>query len=448
MVTTNGAYNDDTCDDNDPRHHRHQHQQEIEATVSEEEVAASTIPIPMPSPTSASTATATTAATRPRGFVRNLVELPKAELHIHLEGAMRRTTLVELCAKYSITPVPPDTAHQRFEDFSAFVEVYIAACNCLREESDIYRLVFEIAHDLQQQNVTWVEIAPSLTFYQERFGGFAPTLHVLAAAAEAAEVATGVGFGFIISIERQLGVYAAEQLANIVAQQTQPQPQPQATATATAAGTEEESTPSPSLLPLLQICGRPAIVGFGLHGPEEKNPPSQFAKAFDIACGRSTNTQTSTLVSVPHAGEIAPSLGQGAQSVIDAVTLLRANRIGHGVLAYGNDAAMTLLENNNTNVCLDVCVSSNYYLRVVPSLHEHPLPLFLKKEIPCTINSDDPLLFGCTILSEYELCRAELQMEDRILAQCARYSFQYSCAPEHIKTMNIQNIDRWLASTL
>lgn len=77
---------------------------------------------------------------------RDLSKLPKAELHLHLEGAMRRSTLVQLCNKYKV-PVPADTSHQRFKDFSAFVEVYIAACEVLREINDVKRLVQEVAED-------------------------------------------------------------------------------------------------------------------------------------------------------------------------------------------------------------------------------------------------------------------------------------------------------------
>ena len=160
------------------------------------------------------------------------------------------------------------------------------------------------------------------------------------------------------------------------------------------------------------------------------------------------------VASLPHAGEIAPYPGGGPQSVIDAVNVLKAKRIGHGVLAYGNDDAMRcLLANPNANangepkVCLDVCPSSNYFLNVVPTMESHPLPKLLESGIPCTINSDDPLLFGCTLSGEYEICRDDLRMDDASLAACARYSFLYSCAPEEIKKKNIAGIERWLSSS-
>ena len=79
-------------------------------------------------------------------------------------------------------------------------------------------------------------------------------------------------------------------------------------------------------------------------------------------------------------------------------------------------------------------------------MEEHPLPKLLERGIPCTINADDPLLFGNTLLGEYELCRDELQMDDATIAKCAKYSFEHSSAPEEIKTKNIAMIEKWLGS--
>lgn len=302
---------------------------------------------------------------------------------------------------------------KRFDGFGAFVDVYLAACNCIREKDDLYRLMREVAEDAKRAGATWIEVAPSFTFYADRFGGPMPTLKLLAAAAEATETTIGVGVGLVISIERQLGTDAAEALARLV----------------------QEASKT------ITICNRPAVVGFGLHGPEEGFPPAPFAPAFEIA----TTQNNSLVASVPHAGEIAPAQGQGAQSVLDAVTLLKAKRLGHGVLAYGNENAMNLLATKK--ICLDVCPSSNYFLKVVQTREEHPIKKLIQAGIPCTINADDPLLFGCDLLGEFESCRKHLQMDDEMLANCARDSFRYSSAPADLKTKCMQDIDRWLASS-
>ena len=92
--------------------------------------------------------------------MRDLCALPKAELHLHLEGSMRRATLMELANKYSIE-VPPDTRGQRFSNFDAFVQVYMAACECLRDESTLFRLVLEVAQDAAASGARWIEPALS-----------------------------------------------------------------------------------------------------------------------------------------------------------------------------------------------------------------------------------------------------------------------------------------------
>lgn len=333
---------------------------------------------------------------------------------------MRPQTLRELCNKYSIAvpSIPcyddennpkPRSEISPFTDFSAFVDIYVAACSCLRTKEDIYRLVLEVAADLKQCGVIYAEIAPSFTFYSQYFGSMENTLMVLVEAASVAEKETGVLLNYVVSVERQLGVDEAIKLAHLARK-----------------GAD------------MMINGRQAVVGFGLHGPEESNPPEPFRDAFQIAC------KHGKLASLPHAGEIAPSPCMGAKSVLDAALLLNAKRIAHGILAKDDETVIQVLKERN--IVLDIGVTSNYLLNVVDSPEKHPIQDFLKLGIPCTINSDDPLLFGCSILSEFQLCRDVLQMDDTTIAQCAKTSFQYSCATEDVKTKGINGIDGWLCN--
>lgn len=357
-------------------------------------------------------------ACRPK-YTRDLRTLPKAELHLHLEGAMRPGTLRDLCRKYGLDvpripcwtdggdPIPLDEC-ERFSDFSAFVGVYVAACSCLRTPEDIRRLVLEVSVDLRASGVLYAEIAPSLTYYACHFGSAENTLRVLVEAARLAEDETGVVLGYIISAERQLCPDAAVDLARLARR-----------------GAED-----------MNINGRPAVVGFGLHGPEEGHPPGPFRAAFELACGGGL------LASVPHAGELPPGPGLGARSVVDAVAVLGADRIGHGVLALGDSEAMDMLRTKG--VVLDVCVTSNYLLNVVDSLEGHPLRRFLDEGVRCTINSDDPLLFGCSVLSEYGVCRHRLGMSDEVLGECARTSFEFSRAPDEVRLRGVKGVDDWI----
>merc|ERR1712070_796174 len=248
--------------------------------------------------------------------------------------------------------------------------VYVAACECLREESDLFRLVLEVAEDAKAEGALWGEAALSQTFYMERFGGLEGLLDVLLRAASAAEDATGVALSYIVAAERFLPVEQAECLATTLRKYSD----------------RKDGA---------MIKGRLGVIGLGLHANEEGFPPEPFVEAVRIACGKG-----SALVPIPHAGEIPPAPGKGADSVRFCVDTFGAKRIGHGVLAAEDDALVAHLAQEG--VCLDVCPTSNYLLRVVDDLAEHPLPRLLAAGVPCSIAPDDPLLFGCDLLSEYE----------------------------------------------
>jgi len=353
----------------------------------------------------------------------SLKALPKAELHIHLEGAMRFETLRELCAKHGLG-APVDTRGLKFENFGGFVDTYMSACACLRDEEDVVRLVREVAEDARASGALWIEVALSLLLYHERFGGITSTLQLILRAAAAAETSTGVGIGVIVAAERMTEFFpmsTAEDLAR-------------ATADLVRGGGAT-------------IHGRPGIVGFGLHGDETGNPPEPFSGAFASACACSYQGggggSAFRPAALPHAGELQQSPSGGAASVRYCVEDLGARRIAHGVLAAGDPALVARLA--ELRVCLDVCPSSNYLLSVVPSLAEHPLKRLLDAGVPCTINSDDPLLFGSSLLHEFDLCRAEMKLSDAELAACARASFEHSHAPAAVKERGLAGIEAWCA---
>ncbi|CAK9072645.1 Putative adenosine/adenine deaminase (Adenosine aminohydrolase) [Durusdinium trenchii] len=293
---------------------------------------------------------------------------------------MRAETLTELCRKHGVKR-PMDTRGQRFADFSPFASCYIAVCECLREKADLERLVLEVAEDASASGALWIEPALSIDLYADQFGGVEATLHLLFQAAEAAEEATQVAMGFIVAAERHLPVARAEALAKKVRD-----------VVTSGAG----------------IHGRPGILGFGLHSDEANHPPEPFAEAFHLAC-------SDLVVPLPHAGEFAPT-GGGAKSVRFCVDHLKAVRIAHGVLAAEDQELVEHLA--KLQVCLDVCPTSNELLGVMP-VTESALTKLLAAGVPCTINSDDPLLFGSSLLGEFRRCRDELKMSDEQLAACA-----------------------------
>ena len=174
------------------------------------------------------------------------------------------------------------------------------------------------------------------------------------------------------------------------------------------------------------------VVAYGLHSDERGAPAAPFAEAFAIA-------RAGGLLITPHAGELV-----GPESVREAVELLHADRILHGVRVIEDPDLVA--EVARLGICLDVCPSSNVVLHVVPDLAHHPLPALLAAGVTCSINADDPLQFGPGLLDEYLLCREQLGFDDATLAGCARSSIRASGAPADLKSAALAAIDAWLAA--
>jgi len=356
---------------------------------------------------------------------RDLQMLPKAHLHIHLEGAMRPATLTELCSRYGIER-PADTKYQKFDNFGGFLKMYWAACEAVRSKEDLARLILEVAEDAAAEGVWWIEPAFDADRYSDLRKGSSFRLfesqregwEFALEAAEAASKATGVGIGFISAIDRIKPLDQALKRARV---------------------TRDLIKENAHKIRSGAVCfeGEHAgIVGFGLHGNEEGYPPEPFAEAFRLVL------DDTGLISAPHAGEIAPRPGGGPASVRGALDQLSADRVAHGVLAIEDEALVERLAKEQ--ICLDVCPASNLLLQVFPSAGEHPLRALTEAGVPCTLGSDDPLLFGPNLVDEFVLCRDQMGLSDEQLAAMARTSFRHSGAPDPIKMAGISAVDAWL----
>jgi adenosine deaminase len=357
--------------------------------------------------------------------VRDLRNLPKAHLHIHLEGAMRPDTLTELCKRYGIER-PADTKYQKFDNFGGFLKMYWAACEAVRSRKDLARLILEVAEDAAAEGVWWIEPAFDADRYSDiradspfqLFETQTEGWRFALEAAEAASKATGVGIGFISAIDRIKPLDQALKRARVTS------------------GLVKENAHKIRSGAACFDGEHAGLVGFGLHGNEEGCPPEPFAGAFRIAL------DDTGLISAPHAGEIAPIPGGGTASVRGALDHLGANRVAHGVLAIEDEQLVARLA--EAQVCLDVCPTSNLLLRVFPSAEEHPLCTLIEAGVPCTLGSDDPLLFGPNLVDEFVLCRDQMGMSDEQLAVMARTSFLHSGAPEPIKQAGMAAVQAWL----
>jgi adenosine deaminase len=326
-------------------------------------------------------------------MVRDLRQLPKAHLHLHLEGAMRPSTLAELAAQAGV-PTPPIRGYTSFTEFGL---QYRAASALMETEAHLRRVVREVVDDAADDGAVWVE--PH--FYPPRYVGQLGTaeevLEIVIDEGQRAAAARGIGCGWIVSALRNFDPEQAVELAKLAASYA-------------GAG----------------------VVSFGLAADEALFPPEPFAEAFGIA-------RDAGLISAPHAGELA-----GPASVYGALDALGARRICHGVRAMEDPALVERLAADE--VVLDVCPTSNVMLAVVPSIDEHPLVKLLDAGVRCSLNGDDPLLFGPGLLAEYELVRGTMGLPDERLAQLARSSIVGSGAPQELVRDAVEHVEDWLTT--
>jgi adenosine deaminase len=336
--------------------------------------------------------------------VRDLAQLPKAHLHLHLAGAMRPSTLVELAAEQGrrLPPELLDPTGTRLDvnakrGWSRFQRLYDAARDVVAGPREVRRLVREIAEDERAAGSGWVEVQVDPSSYAARLGGLQAAVEIVLSAMGEAERDTGVGMALVVAANRTRHPAEAETLARVAR----------------------------------RFAGR-GVVGFGLSNDETKGPPELFAKAFAIA-------RDAGLLSVPHAGEL-----RGIRSVVGAVEALGADRLGHGVRSVEDPVTMALLAERG--VVLEVCPASNVALGVAGTLELVPVRELRAAGVPVALGSDDPLLFRSGLLEQYAAVRAQQGLSDQALAGLAGDAVRGSAAPPDVRARLLAGIESWLAA--
>ncbi|MWV51270.1 adenosine deaminase [Rathayibacter sp. VKM Ac-2803] len=323
---------------------------------------------------------------------RDLRALPKGHLHLHMEAAVRPESLTAMADALGIE-APTTTV---FSGFSQFDTVYRTLLAVLQEPAHMERLIDEIFEDQAADGVVYLELGVDPSFYVERYGSHAAALEVMLRHAHAASRRHGVAFGFMVTIDRTGTVEDSLLIARAAA----------------------------------DLAGR-GVVSLGLASDERGHPGARFAEAFALA-------KEAGLHSTPHAGELV-----GPPAIREAIDVLHADRILHGVRAIEDPALVAELAERG--IPLDVCPTSNVLLDVVDAIGDHPLPRLLAAGVRCSINADDPIIFGPEILAEYELCRTALGLTDAQLADCAWTSIETTAASEEVKAAARRRIDEWLS---
>lgn len=323
---------------------------------------------------------------------RDLAALPKAHLHLHVEAAIRETTLREMAAELDLPKL------RSFTGFTEFNLTYRTMLTVLSVPENLARLFDEVLADAKVQGAVYAELGVMPALYLTTFGTHRDALEFTIEAARAAQRKHNVAVGLMMTIDRVLDVNAAIETATLAA----------------------------------EYADR-GVVALGLANEERGRPAEKFEPAYAI--GREAG-----LLSTPHAGELV-----GPESVRGALDSLGADRLGHGVRSVEDPELVARLAAEG--ICCDVCPTSNVLLDVAPSLAGHQLPALLDAGVPCSINADDPVLFQTNLLHEYELCRSAMDLNDEQLAACARASIAHSGAPNDVKHAALAGIDAWLADS-
>ena len=284
-------------------------------------------------------------------FIRRM---PKAELHLHLEGSIRPATLLHLAARRRVdlpaTTVEGIRRWYRFADFAEFVEIYLTCLRCLRHPEDFQLVADELMSELERQNALYAEVHLTVGIHQRNGVNLGELADAMAEVVADGRRRRGVELRLITDIVRNL-------------------PE-QADATLEWALAERHRT----------------VVALGLSGFESE-PDEPFREHFAEA-------ERQGLDRVAHAGE-----NTDAANIRSALATCRPARIGHGIRAVEDPSLVEELR--QAGVALEVCPSSNVALKSVPSLEDHPFDRLVRAGVEVTVNTDDPAYFDVTLNEEY-----------------------------------------------
>jgi adenosine deaminase/aminodeoxyfutalosine deaminase len=295
-----------------------------------------------------------------------ITALPKAELHLHLEGSIEPETLHELDPSQDFTNL------YQYSDFDAFLKTFGVVGKLLRGPDDYALITRRLLERLHSQNVRYAEIivAAGVVLWKEQ--DFGPIFDAICAAAAESPVRVR----WILDAVRQFGTEHVLRVAEL------------------AAARQKEG-----------------VVAFGIGGSEERGPAELFADVFAFA-------RREGLHLVAHAGESV-----GPESIWAALAL-GAERIGHGIAAVWDEKLMTHLRDRK--IPLEVCVTSNLVTGVVKRLEDHPMRRLYDAGVPITLNTDDPAMFRCTLDGEYRLAMDAFGFTETELGAIAANAFRYA----------------------
>ena len=328
-------------------------------------------------------------------FVR---QLPKAELHVHIEGTLEPELVFELAARNRVELPYGSVAALRdayvFDDLQSFLDIYYANCAVLRTEQDFYDLTLAYLTKAASQGVRHAEIFFDPQTHTQRGVSLQTCCTGIRRALDEGATSLGMSSGLILCFLRDLSEEAALdtlEMARPLAHQ---------------------------------------LTGVGLDSAEVGNPPKKFDEAFRRA-------REMGLPGVAHAGEEGPPA-----YIWEALDTLHARRIDHGVRCIEDEQLVKRLAAEQ--IPLTVCPLSNVKLRVFPSLREHDLPALVEHGLVVTINSDDPAYFGGYVADNLLAVAEAFALGREEVAELARNSFRAAFLADAQKDAYLAEVDRFV----
>ncbi len=318
---------------------------------------------------------------------QRIASLPKAELHLHLEGSIEPATLCELAMRHGLA-VTEEEVRRRYAygDFAEFIEVFKWVTSFLREPQDYACVVCDLAERLLSQNVVYAEVTLSVGVMLLRNQQPEANFEALLRAAEPFE-RRGLRLRWVFDAVRQFGAQAAM-----------------------------------AVVEAARSCRSKAIVAFGIGGDELRVPTAEFRAVYD----RAGEIGLHRLI---HAGEMG-----GADKIREAIEFLGVERIGHGIAAINDPSLMDLLAERK--IPLEICPGSNLktgalacqLARKDVRIEDHPLPAFFRHGIPVVLSTDDPAMFHTALQDEYARA-ARMGLQEEELSRISEMSFEYAFQP-------------------
>jgi aminodeoxyfutalosine deaminase len=327
-----------------------------------------------------------------------LRDLPKAELHLHLEGSITPATLVELSQRNDATPLTLAEAAgvYSYHDFPSFLLSFKAVTTRLHTAADYELITYNMLRDLAVQGVRHAEayISIGILYWQARLD-VDEVMAAIESGRRRAETEFGVSLLWIIDAVRHFGLEACERVFKKAAE-------------------------------LQHVY--PSVVGIGIGGNELLGPAHEFRDLYAEA-------KAAGLRLTCHAGE-----NTGPESIWAALNI-GAERIGHALSAQQDPELIEVL--SQRQIPLELNITSNLRTGCCPALMEHPVKLYFEEGLMITLNSDDPPFFGATLLEEYQLAHREFEFSLDQLRELAANSIEASFLPPERKLALLAEVEHY-----